>query len=551
MAAGNREHRWPCAAIGVLLVAQATMIFTRAINWDEFFFYSQVHQYLNGEPIAPFNTIHVHLFAWLPRIAGNSVDAIVVARIAMLLCEAIVLGAIYVIARHLADPTTAALATLAYLSAGFVLQHGFSFRVDPMVTAALLTGLAILICSSLRPLAIIGFGLAVGFAGMVTIKAILLAPTFIAAGTWRWAHAGFSRGMLLRLLACATAAFAFLGIIYLYHMASLALDAPAAGAAIVTQRGEEMVKSAGESVFFVGIPPYIRMMRKAVLTAPLLAMLIAIAPLVIARSRAIGTWDKVLLAGLWLPILTLAFYRNTAPYYYVFILPTVVLATIPAIAWLRRRYSVSLLTVAFMVIAVIMFAREDRSVIASQRIVANEAGRMFDERIDYFDHNGMLAGYRKANGFMTPWGLEAYGTLGKSMFRHLMEQRTVPLLIENDPLLADLLHGSSAARELSSEDARVLRDNYLPVWGPVWLAGKEVPSGAGGREEVLVPGDYRVVGQGLAIRGTSVGDGSIVHLDRGVYRMANASPQPVRLLWADVDRMPRGAPPPTPVWIGF
>lgn len=549
----HKSQRWPCLAIGLLLVAQATMIFTRAINWDEFFFYSQVHQYLNKEPLVPFNTVHVHLFAWLPRVASNSVDAIVVARIAMLLCEVVALAAIYQIARGFADQITAALAVLAYSSAGFVLQHGFSFRVDPMVTAALLTGLAILVCSSLRPPAIVGFGLALGLAGMITIKAILIAPAFIAAGSWRWARDGFSRTMLLRLAACAMMAVIFLGAIYLYHMTSLAHDVPSGGGAnAVTQRGESMIKSAGESVFFVGIPPYIRMIRKAILTAPLLAILIVAAPVVIARSRSLPTWDKVLFAGLWLPILTLAFYRNTAPYYYVFVLPTVVLATIPAIEWARRRYPTSLITLVFMLVAVIMFFKEDRAVIGSQRVVAREAGRMFDQRIDYFDHNGMLAGYRKANGFMTPWGLEGYAALGKSMFRHSMEERAVPLLVANDPLLADLLRGSSAAApELTSEDGRVLRENYLPVWGPIWLAGKTLPAEVDSREEVLVPGDYRVVGDGLAIGGKSMADGSIVRLDRGVFRMANSSPRPVRLLWADVQHMPSVAPPQHPIWTAF
>ncbi|RVQ65481.1 hypothetical protein EKN06_13165 [Croceicoccus ponticola] len=542
---------WPAVAIALLLAAQATLVFTRAINWDEFFFYSQVHQFLRGEALPPFNTIHVHLFTWLPAVADNGVDAIVIARIVMLLCELVTMGAIYAIGVRLADRTSALIAVLAYISAGFVLQHGFSFRVDPIVTAALMTGLAILVTARLSIIAIAGFALIAGFAGMVTIKAILFAPAVAGVALWRWSESDFDRRMALRLMACFAGAIVVCALLYLYHSGQLARSLASGGFDGVEARGDGMLRSAGTSVFFLGVPPYIQMVQKGLWTAPLLALLVVTAPIAILRNRDGGVWRKVLFLGFWLPILTLAFYRNTAPYYYAFMLAPVVLGTLPAIAVLRRHASAPILAIAFLLPAAVVLLKEDRAVIDNQRALVVTASLLFDEPVDYFDHNGMIAGYRKANGFMTPWGLEGYRAHGQSMFRTIMETRTVPLLVENDELLVDLLRGSTSAENLYPEDSRVLRDNYVPVWGAIWLAGKEIAGGSSISTEILVPGTYRVEGGDLAIDGAAVATGSTVHLERGEHKIANTSDRTARIVWADVDKLPTAPAPDGRLWIGF
>lgn len=542
---------WPIAVVALALAAQAVLVFTRAINWDEFFYYSQVHQFLRGEALPPFNTFHVHLFAWLPQVAANSVDAIVYARVAMFGAEMVTLGAIFAIGSRLADRTSASIAMLAYVSAGFVLQHGFSFRVDPTVTACLMTALAILIAARLSPLAIVAFALVAGLAGMITIKAILYAPVFAGAAWWRWQQSDFDRRALLRIVACIGGGAIVCALLYLFHSHGLAGGAASGGADVIEQRGDGVLRSAGSSVFFVGIPPYAQMMQKAVFTAPLLTLLIAIAPFAIWRDATSSSARKWLFLGFWLPLLTLAFYRNTAPYYYAFMLAPVVIGVLPAIALLRRHASLPILTIGFALPAAALLAKEDTTVIANQRTIAGVASQMFDAPVDYFDHNGMLASHRKANGFMTPWGLEGYGAHGKSMFRPIMERRTVPLLLENDELLVDLLAGTTTDGSLSPEDSRVLRANYVRVWGPVWLAGRDIPPGSDAGGEWLVPGEYRVEGSPVNVDGQVVAAGATVTLARGDHTVANPSRQPARLIWADVDRMPSQAAPDGRLWIGF
>ena len=78
---GKAELAWPVAALTVLLALQFSLVFTRAINWDEFYFYHQVAEFAAGRLETPLNTIHVHVFTWLPALYDNSVSAIVAARI--------------------------------------------------------------------------------------------------------------------------------------------------------------------------------------------------------------------------------------------------------------------------------------------------------------------------------------------------------------------------------------------------------------------------------------------------------------------------------------
>lgn len=543
----NRSPAWPLAAIVLLLAAQATMVFTRAINWDEFFYFSQVHQYLRGEAIAPLQTIHVHLFRWLPSVRANPVDAIVLARLFMLACEIATIACIILLSERFANQATGMLAALAYLSAGFVMQHGFSFRVDPPTTALLMAALTILARCRLDTVRIALFASAVAMAGMFTIKIVLFAPAFMGLAWMRWSESGRSGTMALRLVAAGAITLLAFAALYAAHSAAIAANAPAD---VVSQRGAGVVTGAGEAVFFLGIPPYVQMMWKAISISLPMTALILLALFAIWRARLPKT-AKVALAGLWLPILTLFFYRNTAPYYYAFMLAPVAAGCVPAIGLALKRFSPVLVSLVLVLLTIPVIVSEDRTTIANQRVVVEEASAMFTAPTAYFDQNGALASHVKANGFMTPWGLEGYRTHGRSLFRTVMERQTVPLLFENDLLLAALLEDEQGSDQLFPEDARVLRDNYVRVWGPVWLAGKTVAPGSRRRSEVLVPGNYRVEGGAVTIDGTTRSPGTVVTLSRGAIELANPGTNAARLVWADVDRMPRRPVPEGRIWIGF
>ena len=64
---------WPLLAIGLLLTMQLSMVFTRAVNWDEFWFYYHVADFARGTLAQPLQSLHVRLFAWLPGLPGSGV----------------------------------------------------------------------------------------------------------------------------------------------------------------------------------------------------------------------------------------------------------------------------------------------------------------------------------------------------------------------------------------------------------------------------------------------------------------------------------------------
>jgi len=140
----------------------------------------------------PLQTLHVRAFAWLAAIDIAGVDQIRIARLFMLLAQIVTCGAIIMIARRFVTLPFALLCALAYLSSGYVFQHGWSFRTDPLATALSMSALAILTQSRLDWKALLAFALLMGTAFMVTIKIVLFAPAFAGIAWLRWSEAKFS-----------------------------------------------------------------------------------------------------------------------------------------------------------------------------------------------------------------------------------------------------------------------------------------------------------------------------------------------------------------------
>ena len=407
----SSSFAWPLGAIGVVLVLQLTMIFTRAVNWDEFWFYHHVAEFARGNMAQPLQSLHVRLFAWLPGLPGNTIDHIAIARLAMLACEVLVVGAIYCIARRFAGRPEALLAALAYVTAGFVFQHGFSFRTDPMATAALMWALVLLLRSRLDVRAIAAIALLVAVATMITIKVVLYAPAFLGIAWLRWSESGLARSVAVRLVVIGIATLACFAALYAWHSQALTGEATGAG----------MASAAGSWMFFLGVPPYLDMMVKAVMISPVLVVLVALSPLLIGKA-ALSRAEKVALGSLWLLVLTPLFYTNSAAYFYVFMLAPVAASCVIAARAAVERYDARSLSLVMLLIIGGIFALEDRQVIDRQRSIAEAADTLFAKPVAYFDHNGMLPAFDKANYLMTPSAMASYRASGIASYRAEMEQ---------------------------------------------------------------------------------------------------------------------------------
>ncbi|MGB5779312.1 ArnT family glycosyltransferase [Allopontixanthobacter sediminis] len=513
----------PLAGSFIVLALQFSLVFTRAINWDEFYYYAEVERFANGQLERGLQTIHTRLFEWLTLLPGSEVDRIVAGRIVMFACEIITVASIAAIARRFADQQTALLCALAYLSAGFVLQHGFSFRTDPLAAALLTSAMAILVRSRMNAWSILVFGLLTGWSLMVTIKVALYLPAFAGLAWLRWRDANGSAAMAMRIALAGTAGLAVFGITYLLHSSGITKpDAPQAAA---------MIGASGSKMFSLGVPPYWFIAVKAVLFAMPLALLILLVPgRLREKSRPLS--ERIALAGLIAPVLTPLFYHNTAPYYYAFMLPPVAAACAVSIPLVLKRYAEAFVALILTANAVFIWSIDGESRIDKQRQILEMADTMFPSGTTYFDMSYMLPTFTKGNGFMTPWGMEIYRNRGVPIYAQAMAKGPVPLVVENDPMLTSLLRSDAPTGIFLPKDEASVRGSYVHYWGPLWLAGQQLEAGETRRVELRVPGPYTVNGGPVTVNGKMYRDGQTITLVRGAIKLSALSEES-ELLWGE------------------
>lgn len=302
-------------------------------------------------------------------------------------------------------------------------------------------------------------------------------------------------------------------------------------------------------MFFIGIPPYWIMAVKAALFAiPLTVAILLVPGRLLEKSRPAA--ERLALAGLFAPLLTLFFFHNTAPYFYAFMLPPVVVACAATLPLLVARYRIEGVTIALVLNACLTWAVDGESRIDKQRTILTAAQQMFPSGTAYFDLCYMLPTFTKKNGFMTPWGTEIYLTAGNPTFARAMDQEPVPLIVENDPMFTNLLRSDAPTPEFLPEDTAAMRGSYLPFWGPLWLAGQELQPKEIRTAMIRVPGPYTVTGGAVTIDGVRYLDREVVALDRGETQMIAGS-QPVTLWWGENRERPSVTPPEGMFWTGF
>jgi len=534
---------WPIAALIVVLVLQFTLALHRAINWDEFYHYSQIHLLANGTLTRPLQSLYTRAFEWVIHLPGTGVDHIILIRHFMFLCELVTLAAIAGMAVRFSNLTTALLCALSYISVGYVFQHGTSFRFDPPAAALLMSALWILLRSRLDTKGIIATGLLAGLAAMITIKAVLYAPAFAGIIWLRWNENGRTREYLLRVAATGVAALVAFIAIYALHSIGLSAEADGEARKVIT-------RSAGK-MFSIGYQPYWPHALKGAIFAPIVTLLIAIVPFALLRSSR-PMAERLALFCLFLPITTLLFYHNTAPYYYAFMLPPVVVACSIAVPALTIRYGAAGVSFLFLFCAGMILALEPENPVKKQRQLLQAADRMFPTPVSYFDSCAMLGNFPKANVFMTPWGMELYMAGGFPSMRETMEKRAVPLVMDNDYMFRKALHTKDNVAQFLPGDLPAIRSTYVNLWGPFWIAGEVIPVGSGNHAfELLVPGPYTVHGGAVVVDGVTARPGDVIELGRGKHIATGPRGAEIRLIWGKNIQIPDDPAPPEPYYMPF
>ncbi len=534
--AGNKDTTWVLAALGVVLLLQLELVWNRPVNWDEFFHLSEAHAFARGELHELLQVFYARAFFWLARLGVDAVDQIRVARLFMLACELVTCCSIYAISRRFVNGTTALLATLSYVSAGYVLQHGMSFRADPMAAAFLMGAMWILLRSKLSLPAITGAAVLIALGFTVTIKIVLYAPAFAAVAWLRW-HDGSNRRQLLRKgIALIVLSLVFSGLFTWLGWLTLPEALPPAA-----REAGRSLSSSGTMMFDLGLFPRGPYLIGAIFSAPLLALITIRTAIVLGRKSTAPERDLRIAA--WLLLATLgcvSFYANSFPYFYAFILPPVAVAGAIGLAAMQQSLDTRLLLAAILVQAAISSFATPREVLPAQKQMLVAVHEVFPEPVAYFDFPGMVPDYRKANFFMTVWGVRKYRAGLEPTMAEVAREQVVPLLIVNQEPLVRNQAESAGAWELKPEDRLLLKDGYIPHWGPLWVAGHAfAPASTAANFTVYTPGNYTLEGEAATIDGATVANGAVIHLDRGSHALRHTSMRGVTLRWGDHLPRPR------------
>lgn len=524
-APGPNDMKWATAAIIAVILLQIELVVSRPVNWDEFYHLSEAHAFHQGRLAEVLQVFYARAFFWLPLLPTDAIGQIRVARSFMLVCELFTALAIFRMATRFTAPLPAALSALAYVSGGYVFQHGFSYRADPMAAAFLMGALWIMLASKLDAKAIAGIGLLVGLAVLTTIKVIFYAPAFAGIAWLRWCDADDKRAMLLRLflsgLCAVIFASAFIGLTI------LSIPADAVGSATKT------VSTSGTMMFEEGIFPRWPYAAGAAMAAPILALLVLTTPLDLKRA-ALPVERRIALLAMMMPLLSLLIYRNSFPYFYSYILAPVMIATAVSIALFITRFPPKVLVAALALNAAVVSWSTPREVQSAQKDVLAAVHEIFPEPVAYFDFPGLVVDYPKANFFMTTWGMKKYRLGIEQSLVDAMEQTTVPLLVVNQEPLTRNQTGADAAWEFLPEDATALREGFIAHWGPIWVAGRHFGSDVAATDFIVrTPGTYTLEGTPARIDGRDVAVDATVVLDRGVHRFERRGEGDVILRWGD------------------
>jgi hypothetical protein len=522
------------------------------INWDEFWYLSHVYLYQRGELALPLQTFHVHLLGWLTSLPGNEIHEVIVGRFVMLLCEGGTCALIYLLARRFASRMAALTAVLAFASSGFTIIHGASFRADPLAALLMMGSLTMIARASPKAGPLLGAAVLAAVAVMVTVKVVLYAPAFAGVAAWRIASAPDRKRMVLWLAGTGAAAVLACAALYLLQL-SLMPAATNAGA-------RAGLGNAAETQTGAGLLPRLPEIERSFLLSPLQLLLLvlgaACSASLLAPAGEGRRVDAAALLGCGATLLCLLFYRNAFPYFFPFILaPAAVLAAVAVdrVGLLSRHpllIGVGLFAPAAAVAAVWSTLDQD-----AQRVLVSAVHRIFPRPVAYIDRNSMIASFPKRGFFMSTWGMSGYRA-GSPVFDKVLAADTVPLLVIDGPALeqaARLRWDVPGPLRLFPEDESVLRENFIPHWGRVWVAGKQLQAQPGGTPfSIAVPGTYTVeAGAPVVIDGSTAAPGAVVNLSRGRHAIRSAATVPVTLRWGDHLYRPAGAPNDEPVYRGF
>lgn len=550
--------------IGFLIAFSFHRLFITNINWDEFFYLSFIYDYQRGVPLSLFQTFHVHLFGWLTSLPGNEIHQILAGRSVawLLMCGSS--WFIYAISRKYCSRLAGLVAVLLYLSFSYVMDHGLSFRTDPICAVFFVAALYLLLHDDRSRFHLPISAALMAVAMMISIKSVFYLPTFgiifLARVVTREGKSDAVKGAILFSIVFGGA---FLTL-YLFHSLSLAESTQADPTIFLASVGSKVLLW---DDLFPRLPYLVRAGQENLIVWGLV-MLGTVGMI----GRVVGKEEQesglVLLAFL-VPLGSLIIYRNAFPYFFVFLMPAaVVLGGAGCDVLLARGREIGT-KIYGMTIVVALFAQAgvfladyvarlpDQTI--AQREIIELVHRMFPKPVPYVDRSSMVPSHRKVGFFMSTWGMESYRARGEPVMAGILQSEQPRYLIANSWALdiSEPQIGGEAANayKLLDEDHRILRENFVHHWGIVYVAGKQFDLRPSEPEtfEVLISGVHTLESPvPVLIDGVIYEPDEQVVFDQGTHRIASVGgPGHAVLRWGANLYRPDKTPSRRPVFYNF
>lgn len=552
--------------IVVAILFKVHLIFCLNINWDEFYYLSLVHSYLRGEDIDPLQSFHVHFFSWLPSIFCNEINQIIVARCLMCLLSVGSGILVYKIGGIYLSKEGSLFSALCYFSFSNIMLHGSSFRMDPVCSFLFLASLYLILGKPHSYKGAIIAGVMTGCSIMVTIKSLLYLLPIALIYVINVLSSSSKKGVIKHAAVFGAVLLLTLTLLYGYHIFSLSAAETTRDNAASQSRssytagslktisfprlGDIFSKMFLENVFFPRFSVF-----QATVMDNLIIWVSLVSGLMSAIKKILKKSDKFLklcqLIPVLLLLLTVIFYRNAWPYYYVFIMPPLFIfcgmliddiliftkATKSIFLW--QNIGVLFLSIAVFLSMMKIYAQRNSDEMITQRRMVKLVHQIFPEATPYIDAFSMISSYPKVGIFMSTWGMEDYIKRNTPIFRELIIKHHPVFLIGNrsciHPKNMDSQKIKSGHRPLK-EDAEVIKQNYVKHWGSLYVAGKEFEfkdSAHATRFEVLIPGVYTIeAGDAVTINGIKYPPKSQIMLESKDYDLSVKNiPIKVTLRW--------------------
>lgn len=527
-------------AIFSAFAAMLVMVWTRNVNWDEFYFLSHVHAHISGNLDRPLQTFFVHGFGWLASVPGQEMEQIAAARVVMMGFFTATCISLHRIAATLADEPSADIALLAFLTSGFVMAHGGSFRADPMAAGLLTTALALMMTTRMGPVHMAALAALSALALLVTVKSALYLPVFMAALVWRWQD----KAVVLRSIIAGLFALVLAVVLFTWHASEIT-------AAQGADPGNNLTEAAQVTLGGSGLLP--RWPEAS------LWIMLSIGTLLLAAGGVLGAQSsrlRIVFALFALPLLSVLIYRNAFPYFFPFAVPALTIAVAVGAQTLRGSLIWKLSLVMMLASGLIQtqLARNEGNT-AQQRTIA-EVHRLFPDAVPYIDQNGMIASFPRVGFFMSTWGIATYRAAAKPVFADLIARHHPPLLLANRNELYNAMRPEADGGQfigLLGADQKALQNAYVHYSGAIWLAGKEaILTDRHATLHVPFAGAYRLETEApLTINGNRLSSGAVITLDGSPLDIQGRAGTKLRLIWNTETTAPKKHLPETDLYAGF